>query len=298
MSNVATPGIDSILPLKESESKQEKLVLQIYKMAESIFDCENKIREVALELKYIYTSNFRHSYSNFFPIIVDISKSSGTHDLDSLSTNLEELRKYIDREYVSGNKEFVDLCHYADQLCDHLNLEIGRLAYFKKENEKIIDLDKKIFDLNTKVEGAVDNLKLSTKSLTVACKKADSIQTELVAVLSIFAAIVIAFSGGISYISSALSGMESAEFLKSTYFILLCGFVFFNVVFLLMYLVGKIIGRNIYARCETPDCACENRCNSIKRVAKRLPYVFWFNLLVIVLIGITFWMQYNRVQMG
>lgn len=59
----------------------------------------------------------------------------------------------------------------------------------------------------------------------------------------------------------------------------------FDTIFLLMYLVSKIINRNIYARCLTKDCSCDaKKCNGITRLRKRLPYVFYFN--VVSLVGI------------
>ena len=63
---------------------------------------------------------------------------------------------------------------------------------------------------------------------------------------------------------------------------IICGMVIFNTIFLLMYLVGKITNRNIYAKCTTEDCSCEKKCRGIEKIIKRLPYVYWFNLVAIL----------------
>ncbi len=94
-----------------------------------------------------------------------------------------------------------------------------------------------------------------------------------------------------SLIGNALSNVEKAPFFKSIFFIALCGFIVLNLIFLMMYIVGKITGRNIYARCKTEYCTCgENNlptCNGFNRIRKRLPYIFWTNaiLLIIILLG-------------
>ena len=121
-----------------------------------------------------------------------------------------------------------------------------------------------------------------------ATKKLNLVQTELIAVLSIFSAIVVTFSGSMSFIGGALQGMEKAPFAKSIFFISLCGFVLFNLVYLMMYLVAKITERNIYARCKTPDCSCKSTCCGINKVRKRLPYVFWTNVALLIILFISF----------
>ena len=122
-------------------------------------------------------------------------------------------------------------------------------------------------------------------------KKAASLQTEIITVLSIFSAIVIATVGSFSYISSALAGMQNTHIFKSSIIVLISGTLIFNTIALLMYMIAKITGRNIYAICETADCTCTNKrgkikCCGITRIRKRLPYIYWFNLLFLILMAI------------
>ena len=103
------------------------------------------------------------------------------------------------------------------------------------------------------------------------------------------------FSGSLSFIGNALNGMSNTSFFKAVFFILLCGMVVFNLIFLMMYIVGKITGRNIYARCESEDCSCDPsgkpKCKGITRIKKRLPYIFWMNisLLILMALDIVMW---------
>lgn len=142
-------------------------------------------------------------------------------------------------------------------------------------------------DLERKNQDLQDQIVKSTKELTEAKGKIESVQTELIGVLSIFAAIVLTFSGGLSLLGGAFSSIASASFYKIIITCICCGFVLCNTIFMLMYLISKIMGRNIYARCKKADCTCGQdgapSCCGIKRIRKRLPYVFWINVFFVLL---------------
>lgn len=137
-----------------------------------------------------------------------------------------------------------------------------------------------------------EDLKQATKELNDARQSVSSVQTELIAVLSIFAAIVLTFSGSLSLLGSIFSEISKAPVFKSILFLLLVGLVVSNIIFLLLYIVGKITNRNIYARCKTPDCSCDTQCCGINRIRKRLPYIFWLNITLASLIAIDFIVWY------
>ena len=110
-------------------------------------------------------------------------------------------------------------------------------------------------------------------------------QGELIAVLSIFAAIVMTFSGGLNILNGVLAASNNLRFSERILFLLICGFILINFIFAMMYFVAKITDRSIYARCETDSCTCKNnkspKCRGITRIRKRLPYVFWLNLVIL-----------------
>lgn len=265
--------------IEEAKRRQSELKKILYEMASECMS-EERLREMIIKFKPLYTNKFRHNYSEFFPMIVEISKDDNEYDLDFLSNNLEAMRIMVENDYVAGEKEFEGLYRPLMKLSDHINLEIGRYNHYSVNEKKVSDLEKRNQSLQVE-------LRRATMELENAKDRVSAVQTELIAVLSIFAAIVLAFSGSISFIGNALSGMSNTYFFKAVFFVLLCGFVVFNLVFLMMYIVGKITGRNIYARCESENCTCginnAPKCKGINRVRKRLPYVFWLNAALVVL---------------
>lgn len=272
--------------IDESRHRQSELIKLLKEMATTCMD-DTAIRTVVIKFKTLYTDGFRHNYSEIFPLIVEFSKDDNEFDLDYLSNNLQAARDLVELDYVSEEKEFVGLYKPLLKLSDHLNLEIGRYNYYSISEQQVKALEKRNQDLQTELRETTEKLVQAAKELGEAEKKIGSVQTELISVLSIFAAIVLTFSGSMSLLGNALTGMQDTRIFKAVFFVLLCGFILCNTIFLMMYLVGKITGRNIYAHCKSKDCTCGKdgapKCWGITRVRKRLPYVFWLNLTLILL---------------
>lgn len=270
----------------ERQRRQNILKDKIFMLSTRLLE-ENEIRRTALEFKELYSPDFRHNYSDFFPVILKVDSDS-KYTIDYLTNNLESLREYVEKDFIEGKNEFYDMHRNFDKLCDHLNLEISRVTYYSKTEQQTSDLSKRMQEINT-------NMEASTKKLTIATKKAESIQTELITVLSIFAAIVISFAGGLNFLGNTISGASNTYICKMILLLLICGFILFNTIFMLMYLIGKITGRSIFADCEMESCNCKSdgkpKCNGFVKVRKRLPYVYYFNITVIIcsIIDIIVW---------
>lgn len=284
--------------LQETMNRQTRLETCIKDLAKSLLDDTNgEKRKNAQELNEIYSTDFRHDYSKFFPIILKIASDTvvdgqSLGNLDYLCDNLKVLKEFVEESCEDGVLEYTDLRIPLNKLCDHLNLEIGRYNHFSQNEQKLKDMETRHTTLTQALETA-------TAELHAADEKLKTVQTELTAVLSIFAAIVLTFAGSLGFTSSALQGMTDAPFFKAVFFVSLCGMIVFNIIFLMMYLVGKIIGRNIYARCESEDCTCgvngSPKCDGLSRVRKRLPYIFWLNTLLAIVLTVSFimWWQYD-----
>lgn len=186
--------------------------------------------------------------------------------------NLREIYKFIKNNSKDNNSELAD---WLLKLIDTADLEQARYNIYSSN-------DKKIQDMESVIKQNSEKMSDMNNKLTGMTEKFSSLQTEYVAVLGIFASIILAFSGSMSFIGSALQGIEKAPFCKSVFFISLCGFVVLNLIFLVLYIVAKIMERNIYARCMTLDCTCPSRCGSFNRVRKRFPYIFWTNVILLV----------------
>lgn len=275
---------------QEKARRQKELEDCIHSLSENLLEDEISKRKISLKLVELYRNGFRHNYSGFFPLILEIAKDNNKYDIDCLSENLETLRAFVEADYVSGQKDYKILYPHLEKLCDHLNLEIGRWSYYSQNEHKIEDIEIKTTTVNK-------DLNAAREELEKASSQASSMQTEVIAVLSIFAGIAFAFSGSLSFIGSAMTSIHEAKYYEIVVLMaVICGMVIFNTIFLLMYLVGKITDRSIYAKCKTKDCSCQNPCSKIKRIKNRLPYVYYFNALCILGIIIDCFVWYCDIR--
>ena len=292
---------------EESRGRQAKLGDLIYELSKGLLGSnENQVKRFLNRLKEIYKDDFKHKYSDFFPILMEIYKDDNEYNIDYLSNNLNMLEAYLEDKYLAGIKEYDDIRAQFTKLCDHLNLQIGQFSYLLSQNSAVDLLEdsnrnlnesmQKVTDALKKLDVSNENLKTTNANLEEANRKADTIQTELIAMLSIFAAIVIAFSGGITSLGNSISSISNAKHYESVIVVaIICGMVMFNTIFLLMYFVSKLTRRNINVSCEAETCKeCENeKCKWLGKIRKRYPYVFYYNCLSIIgiVIDLVIWIM-------
>ncbi len=274
---------------KENRDRQEMLSGHIYDLSKDVLDHEEQLK-IIQKLQMIYQDGFRHSYSDFFPVILEIFKEDNEYNDEYLMTNLESLREKLEVDYSEGNHQFKDVYAQCTKLCDHLNLQISQMKYFFRAESKANDAYAQIRQADDDLKAGMDKLEKAEADMNKAQEKlkkanvrAETLQTELIAVLSIFAAIVITLSGGFTFLGSVMTSIQAAKYYEMVILTaILCGMFMFNTIFLMMYLVAKITKRNIYADClkKKGSCAkCTKKCNGFGRIRKRLPYVFYFNVL-------------------
>lgn len=251
---------------------------------------KNEIKTYIKEhLQSFYSSNnVRHSYFRISAILQEIrsQKNNEAADTSLLETNLQ-----VFFDEVIKDKEFQDINKQLYKFYDHCELEISRYSYFdsifwkgdqaKEENDRLTDSIKKT---------GIDMEKLQEKAEELQ-KNIDTTKSEQITILSIFAAIMLAGLGSFAALGSALNKVDSISiyrFFACTAFI---GLILFNVVTSLIYMVTRIINRNIYAvctDCRDGDCingSCSKTCNPVSRIRKRLPYIYWFNVLDVTVIA-------------
>lgn len=143
----------------ERTRRQEVLEERIKVMAKNILE-EIDIGIIAIELRdAVYDEGFEHCTPELFTLISEIFKEDNDYSLDFLSENIIQLRDYIEKDYITGIKEFESIAEHVDKLCDYVNLEIGRLNYYLIDNSKIKDLDTRISTVDTAVSQTSDNFK-------------------------------------------------------------------------------------------------------------------------------------------
>lgn len=279
-----------ILPLDDEvvEEKRDKLRSLLLRLSEQY---EDDYEDTIASLLEIYDGGYRQMYSEIFPIIVEIWFINSPDGLDFLTDNMECVRQSIKEHIRDRSKEpsedktkdpdeFKKLYGRVLKLSDHINLEVQRLRDYEGIRRESFE----------SVHKLSNDIKEAQKALEKSKKKVRKMQTEVVVILGIFAAVVMAMSGGFSLLGSSLEGMSSTDPYKIAFVVLLCGMVLFNTIAFLMISIKNMVGE-LYDDKEQTVCWSQY----LKNVAMSNGFLIAFNVLMIVMIGIDiyYWAEYG-----
>ena len=182
---------------------------------------------------------FRHKYST----LTEYVRNHSDEDLDVLITNLRIIMNRCDDE---------NLIEKLLKLEDHLSLEIYRNASYKQLEESrdtAIELKNGLDEVDSRISKADNDLDKIHEKVSKVAEDLENIKAEssknnirLVTVLGMFSAIVLTFTGGMAFLTGSLSGIQEVEVLKLTFFMLLCGFVLYNLILLLLSVIERTVG--------------------------------------------------------
>lgn len=188
---------------------------------------------------------FRHFYSDIFSVLAEIKQGDTPGIIDILGENLSELRKRYKPLNTNSLGEIIDIGDNLKKLHDHVSLDIARFSYIDALNintfggEILADVQAAKIETNQ----LRDSVKETQAQQKDTARKLENQQEEYIAILGIFAAIVIAFSTGSGYLSGAIANIAETSLSRLASIIILCGLTLMNTLFLLMYFVGRLINK-------------------------------------------------------
>lgn len=199
--------------------KQEELGLIIKKFSQNFiedFDVD------LAALHRIYTAEFRHSYAEITALMIKLD-TEDSEALERLASNFSSLVDYCSEDSEIYSKLL--------KLSDHINLENIRLKEVYKNSRELAEEAKNIS------EKATENLKKADE-ITEEAKK---LKLEVIAVLGIFAAILLAFVSGLTFSTSVLANMHQVSIYRIVLISLIIGFILFNILWCLFYCIHRIL---------------------------------------------------------
>lgn len=237
MSRVIPP-----LPEEEVAKKRDALIDILFDMSENYLeDDSDELETYATRMSEVYSGEYRQLYSELFPLLMAISDGDAD-SLQPLTSNLVSLYRYVGSS-EKWKDEDPELFGHLLKLSDHVNLEMQRMVDRTDYEERFSEYEERFNELYVELSDLYKSSAESERKLKKAVRKIKNLQLEVVSILAIFAAIVVAFSGGISILGSALTGMGQVELQDLAFVVILCGIVLFNTVAFLMHVVFWIIRR-------------------------------------------------------
>lgn len=219
--------------------QDEKNRSDIYKRLESLYDAE------------LPENRFRHFYSDIFSVLTDVQNDSALGDIDILGQNLALIREKYEpqNESVDGVRG-IDVSDAIKKLYDHVSLDIARMRY-SDAGDREISGEGALTELQNKIKKQKQDIEKSSEEINEINKHIISVESELdnskkeyIAILGIFAAVVLAFTGGIAFSTSVLNNIAQASVYRTIIVSLIIGLVLINILFGLFYYINLLVNKN------------------------------------------------------
>ncbi|MFR2126469.1 MAG: hypothetical protein ACLS4P_08070 [Dorea sp.] len=269
----------------DEQEKRQALLDLLYELAlnqDALKEKSDRV-EYFKKLENIYykaeDNNFRHFYSDIYSCLTVIDGDPERGNINILAQNMEIIKEgYRSNVNKDANGKPIDISKEIVKLYDHINLDIGRLNYTHRITENttaelsktkllIEQLQEQMEDAKRKTERFSSDFETKANVLSDEIKEGQKkMQNEYITILGIFAAIVLAFTGGMTFTSSVLENIHKSSIYRIAFITLIIGCILFNLIWLLIDFI-----RNM----------------NEKAIKKK--WMFWtFNLMFICLMIFTF----------
>lgn len=231
----------------ERREKLKEVLCELAK-ADSFLRDAGRRRDFYLQFEQIYyigkQERFRHYYSDIFGLLVEINSDDSLNngDINVLGENLSFLVRGYKAINLDSDGNLIDINDSLSKLYDHVSLDIARIRYSNSGDDRI-SLKPQFADMAEKLsetESKLKSLSVETDKLKNDLSKA---QTDYIAILGIFASVVLAFVGGLTFSTSVLQNISNASIYRLLLVVSILGTVFIVVIHLMFYYVGKLSGR-------------------------------------------------------
>lgn len=193
-------------------------------------DKNDQYDNIINELDKLYSdTGYRHSYSTISRFIINKKNDFLKNDRDNYKNQqIEEalwqnMASKIEMIYNRARNNNYRHLNRLFKLRDHINLEILRLS----------DSQNMLFTLE-------DKIKTAEKSLDTLDEKSRNIQKDYIAILGIFAAIVLAFISGLVFSNSVLQNINKSNIFRLGFVIVTIGFFVTSILYFLFNFLEKM----------------------------------------------------------
>lgn len=232
---------------EEIEKREEfKNILLELAQSEDLLQDRSKRRTMYIRLEALYYSpvegkEFRHFYSDIFLTLTVIKKQpEKLGDIDVLGQNLSYLRENYQAKNTDQSGKLIDISKSLQKLLDHVSLDIARIEYSELGDRETSQKDH-ILNLSKQVEllqAANDDAKKKQDQLK---DKIANQQREYIAILGIFAAVVLTFNAAIAYSSSVFQNLANISIYRLVAISLIIGLVVIAILSLLFFFIDRIV---------------------------------------------------------
>lgn len=237
------------MDIKEKENRKKFKDL-LYELGSSldVLKSPYKRSEIYTRLESLYhNTDFRHYYSDIFSVLTTIQQDNDLGDINILGQNLTIIKNGYKAINKDSDGNLIDIQKQINKLFDHVSLDIARISYSDAvdrqlvQDSKINDIKREINETQRRVDSMRDDISASQTDIKIAQDSINNAQKEYIAILGIFAAVVITFVGGIAFSTSVLQNIHQSSIYRIVFICLLIGLVLLNVICALFYFIERLV---------------------------------------------------------
>lgn len=217
--------------------------------------------------------NYRYDYFDIYVHVSEIADKEPLR-LNYLTVNTEELNK---RLFKAARYKRID--NKYSKLIQYIKLEAMR-SYNDLEKRKKFDEE------NEKLKKDLEDTK---KQLESSKRELEKQKFDMLAVLGVFSAIILAFTGGLNFSSSVLENMNSASIYRVLIISILLGFTLINGIAILLKFIKNI------SKDENEEMDRIEKVGFLRAVRDRymISYIAKFNTIAVVLLVVVIFAYIN-----
>ena len=233
--------------MQYNNTKDTEKLLKIFYSDEYGVD-KNELSKSLKEVVKYYDKHTRHQY-HIISRFVNEKMQESEDAISYILNNIDAMLAFL--EYRRENCERM-LRDFSDLEIDKIILNLEKLYdHIALEEERLKNNAVNMRISNNQIQNNVINTFNSI--MESFQRKVDevsgSLNANIITVVGLFSAIIFVFFGGITGMSTLVTGVCELKSKKDLTIPLICvcavGFVIFNIVFLLLYSISKIVDKNI-----------------------------------------------------
>lgn len=239
------------------------------------------------KIKNLILSNKLQGETIQYSVILDTVKNLNGEVRDNLYNHAKE----FDFSKMVLPNENESMTNFK-KVIEYILLEIPRINDYERMNEQIRNSE----SLSRNIR---EQLREYKETIDKHEKKMSKMQGEFISILSIFSAVIIAFFGGLNLLSNVLTSINQVSKYRTIVVVIVIGLVLFNVIYILLYNISRLIDSRINTKKTQIQCAnCRIKYYKMICIIKKYPVAFFYNLfslIGIVSISILYLMDYYNI---
>lgn len=185
---------------------------------------------------------FRHHYSDIFQVLMQLQRENTLGSMETLALNLSVLIKNYRIKNIDDNGKEIDISGCLKKLNDHVSLEMARFNYFEQQYNNTTE-KASVKELNAQVDEIKQTSEKFYHKLDKLNQKLKTTQQEYVSILGVFAAVILAFVGGITFSTSVLNNFDKVSIYRLLLTIDLLGLILINTINILLKFICHILDK-------------------------------------------------------